>query len=76
MAAKGIAMSESDYPTLTTLPGDIRDALRDNIDAGRKFVRLAPSHQREYLTWIEEAKKPDTRRRRIERMLEMILANP
>ena len=30
-----------------------------------KFDSLPPSHQREYLTWIAEAKKPATRERRV-----------
>lgn len=47
------------------LPSDISDALHA---AGilPKFLSLPPSHRNEYVKWIEDAKKPDTRRRRIE----------
>lgn len=62
--------------TLEMLPEDMRAALQYDETAREKFARFAPSHQREYLEWISDARKPDTRRRRIERMLDMILANP
>jgi hypothetical protein len=37
-----------------------------------KFKSLSYSHQREYHQWIEEAKKPETRVKRIEKMVEML----
>jgi hypothetical protein len=37
-----------------------------------KFTKMAFTHQREYHQWIEEAKKPETRARRIEQMIERI----
>ena len=50
-------------------PGDtVADDLRTALDAAGladKFTALSYSHQREYVTWIDEAKKPDTRARRI-----------
>ena len=51
------------------LPADIQSALNANEAARRRFVTLPPSHQREYLKHVEEAKKPETRLRRIESML-------
>ena len=36
------------------------------------FNKLPSSHQKEYIKWIEEAKKPETRRKRIQKMLEMV----
>jgi uncharacterized protein YdeI (YjbR/CyaY-like superfamily) len=37
-------------------------------DAGRAtFARLAPSHQKEWVRWVDEAKKPETRAARIEK---------
>jgi uncharacterized protein YdeI (YjbR/CyaY-like superfamily) len=37
-----------------------------------KFQQLPVSHQREYLKWIEAAKKPETRSHRINKMLNML----
>jgi uncharacterized protein YdeI (YjbR/CyaY-like superfamily) len=48
-----------------TLPDDVRDALAGDVAARRRFESLPPSHQREYLAWIEQAKRPETRQRRI-----------
>ena len=36
------------------------------------FASLAPSHRKEYVAWIEEAKRSETRQRRIARAVDMI----
>ncbi|MEZ5255731.1 MAG: YdeI/OmpD-associated family protein [Ilumatobacteraceae bacterium] len=36
------------------------------------FDALAPSHRKEHVRAIEDAKKPETRARRIERAIEML----
>ncbi len=46
------------------VPGDVALALAAG-GAAALFHRLPPSHQREYLTWIADAKRPATRERRI-----------
>ena len=48
------------------VPADLTAALRKNAKAGATFKGLSPSHQREYIEWITEAKGEDTRRRRLE----------
>ena len=44
-------------------PVDLVDALTP--EAATAFDRLAPSHRKAYVRWIEEAKTPETRARRI-----------
>ncbi|WP_201837249.1 YdeI/OmpD-associated family protein [Microvirga zambiensis] len=56
------------------VPPDIRDALAKDAEARRVFDKLPPSHRREYLRWIEEAKKPETRSKRIGGMMERLTA--
>ncbi len=56
-------------------PADLDAALAADPPARAAWERLAPSHQREYRAWIEEAKRADTRRRRIERTLAMVRAS-
>ena len=53
------------------LAADIKQALQA---AGfwEEFAKMAASHKREYVKWIEEAKKPETRERRIQKMCEML----
>ena len=38
------------------------------------FMSLPPSHQQEYLKWINAAKKPDTKTKRIAKMVELLKA--
>ena len=52
-------------PRETPLPDDLDAALDD--DARTFFSSLAPSHRKEWVRWVEEAKKPDTRAARIEK---------
>ena len=47
----------------TETPDDSAAALEAHPGAERAYRKLAPSHRREYLEWINEAKRPDTRRR-------------
>lgn len=47
------------------VPSYFRLALRKNAKARAAFEAFPPSHQREYLEWIIEAKKPETRHRRV-----------
>ncbi len=51
------------------IPDDVDKALSRSQDAAAAFAALPPSHRAEYLTWIAEAKKPETRARRITGML-------
>ena len=53
---------------------DISETLAENSEALRAFERLPLSHRREYLRWIGEAKKPETRKVRIENMISRLLA--
>jgi uncharacterized protein YdeI (YjbR/CyaY-like superfamily) len=52
------------------VPADLTAALRKNAKARATFEGLSPSHRREYLEWITEAKGEDTRRRRLDTAVE------
>lgn len=54
------------------VPDELSDGLRRDKAANATWRTLAPSHKREYVTWITEAKRPDTRTRRIAQALEML----
>lgn len=51
------------------IPKDLADALRSDGGPGETFERLRPSCQKEYAAWVDTAKKPDTRARRIASVL-------
>jgi uncharacterized protein YdeI (YjbR/CyaY-like superfamily) len=46
-------------------PADLAAALQRSTAARRFYDGLAPGHQREYVQWITEAKRDDTRQRRV-----------
>lgn len=56
-------------------PKDLEDALRKNPRAWRNFQGFAPSHRKRYLIWINGAKKPQTRKKRIGEAVSLIAGN-
>lgn len=54
------------------MPADLRAALAEQPAAAANFERLRPSQRREYVEWIVEAKREDTRARRIATAVEWI----
>jgi hypothetical protein len=56
-------------PRTVEAPVDLTAALRTDGKAKAAFDALAYSHQREYVRWIDDSKKPETRARRIEQTL-------
>lgn len=55
-----------------TVPKELQAALLRNAKARAAFAALSPSHQREYCDWIREAKRDETRERRILTTLEWV----
>lgn len=53
-------------------PPDLVAALKRVRGAAARFRAFSPSHKREYVEWIEEAKREETRRRRVATAVEWI----
>lgn len=53
---------------------DIAAALRAEPEALSFFAGLAGFYQREYIKWIEGAKRPETRSRRVAQLIELLKA--
>lgn len=60
---------------VTDLPGEFARALQANARARANFERLAPSHKRQYIGWIADAKRDETRQRRIQVAIKMLKEN-
>jgi uncharacterized protein YdeI (YjbR/CyaY-like superfamily) len=59
-------------PTKTiSIPEDFKKALIEN-NLLEKFEKLPPSHKKAHLQIILEAKKPETRARRIKQAIEIL----
>lgn len=54
------------------VPTALANALKKNKKAAAAFDGLPPSHKREYAEWIADAKREDTRERRVETAVEWI----
>ena len=57
-------------------PPELERALRDAPPAWERWGELAYTHKREYVQWIEEARKPETRARRIDDAVRQVAARP
>ena len=67
-----ITVEPDSEPRVVEIPKDLIKELRKNKDAKAFFDKLAYTHQREYVLWIEEAKKDETRQARIVKTIEML----
>ncbi len=52
-------------PRQVAVPDDLSAAFAEHPDAFAFFATLAYSHRKEWVRWIEEAKRPETRRDRV-----------
>ena len=69
-----VSMERDDEPRVITAPKDFASALKANQEAQAFWKTLSYTHQKEHVRAIEEAKKPETRARRIGKAIEMLAA--
>lgn len=67
-----VTIERDDEPREVVVPPDLRAALDADPEANAAWERLAPSHRREHANAIAEAKRPETRERRVAKALEML----
>jgi hypothetical protein len=70
-----IVLEADSEPRVIQAPPDLERALAKNKSAAASWEKLAPSHKKEYVLWITEAKKEETRQRRIEKAVAKIAAD-
>ena len=59
-------------PRAVEVPPALAEALEADPEAKATFTGLAFTHRKEFARWIEEAKREDTRARRVTQALDMI----
>ena len=69
--AKSAMMDKKPRPRLEA-PDDLLAALKTNAAAKKTFEAFAPSKQRDYVEWIIEAKREETRSKRIAQAIEWL----
>ena len=57
---------------VVTVPAELRRAFRSEKEAKAVFEKLSYTHQKEYVTWINEAKKDETRQNRVAKTIEVL----
>ena len=66
-----VTMRLDTAPRVAVVPDDLAEVLGDERAA---FDALSFTHRREYVEWIEDAKRPETRARRIAETVERVRA--
>ena len=67
-----VVVEEDTEPRQVEVPPDLQQALESDPEARAFFAQLSYTHQREYVRWIIEAKRDQTRQDRIHRAIEML----
>lgn len=65
-------ISLDEAPREVAVPDDLAAALAGEPELKAHFEGLAFSHRRQYVEWVTEAKKPETRQRRVDGTLEKL----
>lgn len=61
-------------PRVIEIPKDLLKELKKEKEAKLFFDGLSYTHQKEYVQWIMDSKKEDTRARRIAKTIEMLMS--
>lgn len=61
------------HGTVHQAPDDLQSAIRSNVDVLQLWQGLTPLGRNEFICWVEDAKQPATRARRIARAGEELL---
>jgi hypothetical protein len=67
-----VVLEEDTEPRTIAVPPDLLAALESQPEARAFFERLSYTHQKEYVQWIEEARREQTRQTRIARTIELL----
>jgi hypothetical protein len=59
-------------PREVEVPKALSRALAEDAEARANFERLSYTHRKEYARWIDEAKRDETRQRRLAQAVEML----
>jgi hypothetical protein len=71
--ALAIRLELDEAPRVVDVPADLAAALKKVPGAREGWKALSYTHQREHVEAIEDAKKPETRARRVERAVGMVV---
>jgi Bacteriocin-protection, YdeI or OmpD-Associated/Domain of unknown function (DUF1905) len=67
-----VELERDNEPRTVEVPSDLAAALDADPVVRETFDDLSYTHRKEYVRWIEEAKRTETRTRRVEKSVEML----
>jgi uncharacterized protein YdeI (YjbR/CyaY-like superfamily) len=56
-----------------SVPADLKAALQKNSKARKTFENFSYSHKKEYVDWITDAKRDETRKRRLQTAIQWLV---
>lgn len=68
-----VVLKEDTEPRVVEAPEDFVEMLNKHTEAKKIFDSLSYTHKKGYVRWIEEAKREETRKKRLQKSIEMIL---
>lgn len=69
-----VTVERDTEPRVIDPPADFARALEENREAAATWGGLSYTHRREHVEHVEEARRPETRRRRIEKSIALLAA--
>jgi len=69
-----VKLWEDKEERIVDLPDDVKEIFNENKEAFEIYEKMSYTHKKEYIRWITDAKKTETRENRKGKMIEMILA--
>jgi hypothetical protein len=69
-----VVMQTDTAPRTVNIPSDLEKALGKSTHTRARFDKLSYTHRKEYVQWLEAAKRPETRARRLEKLLARLKA--
>lgn len=67
-----ITVEPDTEPRVIEIPKDLMKELKKDKEAKAFFDKLSYTHQKEYVTWVTEAKRDETRQNRVMKTIEML----
>ncbi len=70
-----VVLERDTEPRIAAVPEDVMAALKAVPAADKAFQKYSYSHKKEVMAWINDARKPETRQKRISRLVQTLADN-
>jgi uncharacterized protein YdeI (YjbR/CyaY-like superfamily) len=67
-----VVLKQDIGPRIVEVPQDFAELLVQNSEAKELFDAMSYTHKKEYVRWIESAKREETRQRRLQKSINLL----